>query len=506
MALLDMTNISKSFFGVKVLHEVEFHLNKGTVHALLGENGAGKSTLMNILTGVYTKDNGKVVFDGEELTDITVKKSEAAGIAFVHQELNLFNDLKVYENIFLTKEYTNKFTGALNTKKMIKESQALFDDLGVDINAKEEVGHLTTGQKQLLEIARALHTKAKLIILDEPTTALSNAEIDNLFRIVNNLKAEGKSFIFISHKMPEIFRLADEYTVFRNGHYISSGKIKDVNPEELTRDIVGKSYANQEIYEKRNLGDVILDVKHLSADLFQDVSLKVRKGEIIGLTGLQGAGSSEFLQAIFGAIKPSSGTVKVYGRFLKDGKIKNAMQNDIAMIASNRKENSIVPAMSLLENMYIAEHQLSTKKQHIHRSKEKAKFDVYKDELGIKCNHCDELITSLSGGNQQKVIIARWLDTDSDILLMDNPTQGIDVGAKAEIYKLMLKLSEQGKTILFNTLEINEIKKVADRCCVFYHGHIEKILERNEIDEETVMMYATNAHKVKTEINIKEED
>lgn len=496
MPLLTMKDISKSFFGVEVLHNVKFEVNKGTTHALLGENGAGKSTLMNILTGIYTKDSGHIFFDGEELEDCTVKKTEAAGIAFVHQELNLFNDLKVYENIFLNKEYINSFSRKLNIKKMIKESQALFDDLGVDIKSTEEVANLTTGQKQLLEIARALHQNAKLIILDEPTTALSNAEIDNLFRIVNTLKKEGKSFIFISHKMPEIFRLADEYTVFRNGHYISSGKIKDVEPDDLTRDIVGKNYANQEIYEKRELGDVILTVKNLSGYLFQNVSLKVRKGEIIGLTGLQGSGSSEFLQAIFGAIKPTSGTIKVYGRFLKDGNIKYAMKNNIAMIASNRKENSIIPAMSLLENMYVAEHQLSSLKPHINYKKEKEIFAKYRKDLGVKCNSCDDLITSLSGGNQQKVIIARWLDTNCDIILMDNPTQGIDVGAKAEIYKLILKLSEQGKTVLFNTLEINEIQKVADRCCVFYHGHIEKILDRNEINEETVMMYATNAHKV----------
>lgn len=497
MALLTMKDISKSFFGVKVLHDVKFKVDKGTTHALLGENGAGKSTLMNILTGVYTKDSGHIIFDGEELEDITVKKSEAAGIAFVHQELNLFNDLKVFENIFLNKEYINKYTRGLNTKKMIKETQALFDDLGVDIKATEEVSNLTTGQKQLLEIARALHQNAKLIILDEPTTALSNAEIDNLFRIVNTLKKEGKSFIFISHKMPEIFRLADDYTVFRNGHFISSGKIKDVQPDDLTRDIVGKNYANQDIYIKRELGDVILSIKNLSGELFNDVSLKVQKGEIIGLTGLQGAGSSEFLQTIFGALKPTSGTIKVYGRFLKDGNIKNAMKNNVAMIASNRKENSIVPAMSLLENMYIAEHQLSSNHPNINTKKEKAKFGYYHNELGIKCNNCDDLITSLSGGNQQKVILARWLNTDCDIILMDNPTQGIDVGAKAEIYKLMLKLSEQGKTILFNTLEINEIQKVADRCCVFYHGRIEKILDRKDINEETVMMYATNAHKVR---------
>lgn len=502
MELLEMNNISKSFFGVEVLHKVHFSVSKGSVHALLGENGAGKSTLMNILTGVYTKDSGTIVFDGETYENMSIKKSEAAGIAFVHQELNLFNDLKVYENIFLNKEYKSKIFQKLNTKKMIKETQALFDDLGVVIDVNAEVGSLTTGEKQLLEIARALHQNAKLIILDEPTTSLANEEIDNLFRIVNNLKKEGKSFIFISHKMPEIFRLADSYTVFRNGSFISSGKIKDVIPDSITSDIVGSAYSEGDIYERRDLGDDILDIKNLSGIGFSDVSLKIKKGEIVGFTGLQGAGSSELLQTIFGVLPIEKGSIKVKGRHLKEGNIKSTMKNDVAMVASNRKENSIVPEMSLLENMYIAEHQLSSSKPIINYKKERIKFDNYKTELGIKCNSRDDLITSLSGGNQQKVILARWLNTDSDILILDNPTQGIDVGAKAEIYKLMMKLSKEGKTILFNTLEINEIKKVADRCVIFYHGQIEKILDHDEISEERVMLYATNAHKV----NMKKEE
>ena len=496
MQLLHMSNISKYFFGVEVLHKVHFSVSKGSVHALLGENGAGKSTLMNILAGIYTRDSGTIVFDGVAYDDMTVRKSEAAGIAFVHQELNLFNDLKVYENIFLNKEYHSKVLRKINTKKMIKEAQDLFDDLGVKIDANSEVGNLTTGEKQLLEIARALHQNAKLIILDEPTTSLANEEIDNLFRIINDLKKAGKSFIFISHKMPEIFRLADEYTVFRNGNFVSSGKISKTTPDALTCDIVGNAYSDGDIYEKRKLGNVVLDVKGLFGKGFSDVSLRVKKGEIIGFTGLQGAGSSEFLQTIFGIMPVEKGTIQVRGRYLKTGSVIRTMKNGVAMVASNRKENSIIPEMSLLENMMIAEHQLSGGKPLIRYKKECLKFDFYKKELGIKCNSREDLITSLSGGNQQKVILARWLNTNSDILILDNPTQGIDVGAKAEIYKLMMRLSKEGKTILFNTLEINEIQKVADRCIIFYHGRIEKILNHDEISEERVMQYATNAHKV----------
>lgn len=494
MALLHMSEISKSFFGVEVLHSVHLDVEQGTVHALLGENGAGKSTLMNILTGVYTRDAGTVIFDGQELKDTTVKKSEAAGIAFVHQELNLFNELKVYENIFLNKERTKgKFF--VNIKEMIKETQKLFDDLGVNIDATMEVGKLTTGQKQLLEIARALHQNAKLIILDEPTTALSNDEIDHLFNIVNDLKSQGKTFIFISHKMPEIFKIADDYTVFRNGSFISAGKIKDATPDLLTTFIVGKEGGNGEIYQERELGEKVLEIKNLRALLVNNVSFFARKGEIIGLTGLQGSGSSEFLQAIFGANPPFGGEIYVYGNKVKTGNIKDAMKKGLGMIPANRKENSIIPLMSLQENNSLAGYSLS-KNPFINYRSESEKFGSSQEKMSIKCNSEKDLITSLSGGNQQKVIVGRWLTADSEILLLDNPTQGIDVGAKAEIYKLILQLSEQGKTILFNTLEINEIQKVADHCVIFYQGKIEKILSRSEIDEETVMKYATNAHKV----------
>lgn len=492
--ILKMYDISKSFFGVEVLHNVHLTVHKGTVHALLGENGAGKSTLMNILTGVYTRDSGTVIFDGHELVDTTVKKSEAAGIAFVHQELNLFNDLKVYENIFLNKEILNK-AKILNIKEMIKRTQKLFDDLGVNINAKTNVGTLTTGEKQILEIAKALHQDAKLIVLDEPTTALSNDEIYHLFNIVNNLKAQGKSFIFISHKMPEIFQIADEYTVFRNGSFVSNGKISDVTSDILTRDIVGKESENREIYKSRELGEVILDIKNLSTDLLKDINFYIRKGEIIGLTGLQGSGSSEFLQTIFGSIVPKTGEIYVHNKKLKTGNIKKSMKAGLGMIPANRKENSIIPLMSLQENNSMAGYSLSVN-PFINNKTEKRNFVDSKDKMSIKCNSEKDLITSLSGGNQQKVIVGRWLTADSEILLLDNPTQGIDVGAKQEIYKLLLNLSLQGKTILFNTLEINEIQKIADNCVVFYEGRIEKILPREKIDEETVMMYATNAHKV----------
>ena len=491
MDLLKMTKISKAFSGVTVLDKVNFTVKKGEVHALLGENGAGKSTLMNILAGVYTRDSGKVEFDGKPLENTTVKLSESAGIAFVHQELNLFNDLKVFENIFLRKEILTKL-GTLNQKAMIAKTKELFASLGVDIDPTAMVSELETSKKQLLEIAKALFANAKLLILDEPTTSLNQDEIDHLFSIVRRLKEQGHSFIFISHKMNEIFSIADRYTVLRNGMFIQEGNIADTTMEEVTKLMVGNSYSDAQVYRTRELGDPVLELKHLSGEGFHDISLTVRKGEIVGMTGLKGAGVSDLMRAIFGANPITNGSLVVEGKPIEKNRIHKAMVNKIAMVAANRKENSVIPDFSLLENNYISEHRLSSKKPLISNKFEVERYNKMRENLSIKCNSHADGILSLSGGNQQKVILSRWLTTEADILLLDNPTQGIDVGAKAEIYKLILQLAESGKTILINTLEIPEIQKIADRCVVFFHGGIQTVLERNEITEERVMLYATN--------------
>ncbi len=491
MSILRMQNICKSFSGVSVLKNVGLELKTGEVHALLGENGAGKSTLMNILTGVIPADSGSIIFDGQPLSHQTVKKTEALGIAFVHQELNLFNDLKVYENIFLNRELKNKF-GMLDKKAMIVKASELFESLGVEIPPMAEVRDLSTSQKQLLEIAKALFFNAKLLILDEPTTALNNEEIDHLFTVLRRLKQEGKTFVFISHKMPEIFAISDRYTVLRNGEYIATGSIAETNAEEVTRLMVGKSYSDGEIYTTREPGEQVLELKNFSGPGFHDVSLSIRRGEVIGLTGLQGAGSSDLLSCMFGVTEATGGSLTYFGKRF-DGGIHAAMKAGVAMLPANRKENSVIPDMSILENSYISEHTLSGRVQHISRKKELERYAERKAQLDIKAVSADDPVTSLSGGNQQKVFLARWLNTEAQILLFDNPTQGIDVGAKAEIYRLILMLAESGKTILINTLEIPELKRVADRCCVFYDGSVVKILSHDEIDEQTVMLYSTNA-------------
>ena len=489
--ILQMEGIHKSFGGVHALVDVKLNVARGEVHALLGENGAGKSTLMNVLTGVIPMDKGHIEFDGKVYDQPTIRQMEDAGIAFVHQELSVINDLTVYENIFLNREIRNKWH-VLEKKQMIAKTQDLFARLGVDMDPMTMVSELKTSEKQLLEICRALHANAKLLILDEPTTALSNEEISHLFEILNKMKSEGTAFIFISHKMPEIFAIADRYTVFRNGQFVSTGDIADVTSESLTSDMIGQEYADRDVYQPRPLGDVILKLDKLTGRGFHDIDLEVRKGEILAFTGLAGSGASEVLQTIFGALPIESGSVLISGKNVS-GSIATFMKNKVAMLPSNRKENSVIPDMSIQENFQIAEHTLSANRPVIDRKAEGKKFLKQKEMLRIKSDAPTDPINSLSGGNQQKVFLARWLNTDADILIFDNPTQGVDVGAKAEIYQLILQFAQEGKTVIINTLEIPEIKKVSDRCVVLYDGAVAKIFDHDEINEQAVMMYSTNA-------------
>lgn len=492
MELLNMSGIYKAFSGVSVLSGVELHVNVGEIHALLGENGAGKSTLMNILSGSYTTDAGTVTFDGADITGSSIKQIEDAGIAFVHQELNLFNDLLAYENIFLGAEETTPW-GSLKKRDMANKAAELFERLGVDIDPYALVDDLKPSEKQLLEISRALFRNAKLLILDEPTASLNTDEVEHMFQIVRGLRDKGTSFIFISHKMPEIFELCDTYTVLRNGKFIANGNISDTTPREVTNLLVGAALSDRDAYEPRELGEEMLRVEHFSGEGFADVTFTARRGQIIGLTGLKGCGSSELMQGLFGIHHPSGGNVEVCGKKLHGGSIHEAMGAGIAMLPADRKENSVIPDMSLLENMYLSEHVLSARSFAINTKRENERFEKYGKLLNIKANSSADNINSLSGGNQQKVFLARWLNTDAQVLLLDNPTQGIDVGAKSEIYHLILDLARKGKTVIINTLEIPELREVADVCYVLYEGRVVKELAHDEINEQTVMLYSTNS-------------
>ena len=492
MELLNMSGIYKAFSGVSVLSGVELHVNVGEIHALLGENGAGKSTLMNILSGSYTADAGTVTLDGADITGSSLKQIEDAGIAFVHQELNLFNDLLAYDNIFLGAEETTPW-GSLKKRDMANKAAELFERLGVDIDPYALVDDLKPSEKQLLEISRALFRNAKLLILDEPTASLNTDEVEHMFQIVRGLRDKGTSFIFISHKMPEIFDLCDTYTVLRNGKFIANGNIADTTPREVTNLLVGAALSDRDAYEPRELGEEMLRVEHFSGEGFADVTFTARRGQIIGLTGLKGCGSSELMQGLFGIHHPSGGNVEMCGKKLHGGSIHEAMGAGIAMLPADRKENSVIPDMSLLENMYLSEHVLSARSFAINTKRENERFEKYGKLLNIKANSSADNINSLSGGNQQKVFLARWLNTDAQVLLLDNPTQGIDVGAKSEIYHLILDLARKGKTVIINTLEIPELREVADVCYVLYEGRVVKELAHDEINEQTVMLYSTNS-------------
>ncbi len=494
MNILEMQNISKSFGGVKALQDVHLIVKQGEIMALMGENGAGKSTLMNILTGVIPQDCGSIVFDGKTYNFPTIAEMEDAGIAFVHQELNVINDLTVYENIFLHREITKM--GMIDDRKEIEATRKLFNDLGVDINPEMMVSELKTSEKQLLEICRALHMEAKLLILDEPTTSLSNEEVERLFGILRRMKEQGKSFIFISHKMPEIFAIADSYTVFRNGRFVSSGPISETSPEKMTSDMTGESFDEHEVYQSRKLGEAVLNVVGLCGKGFSDINFTLHKNEVLAFTGLAGCGASELMQTLFGVLPIEGGYVEA-GNHKLGGDIKAFMRKGVAMLPSNRKENSVIGDLSILENMYLAEHRLSGNKPLIDNKKEYARYEKQKSALRIKAENPDDAINSLSGGNQQKIFLARWLNTEADILLFDNPTQGVDVGAKVEIYQLIMEFANAGKAIIINTLEIPEIMKVADRCLVFYEGKINRIFNHDEINEKDVMLYSTNAINAK---------
>ncbi len=492
MTILEMTGISKAFGGNRVLSDISFTVEEGEVHALLGENGAGKSTLMNILTGVIPADSGRIRFLDREYPAPTIQQMEAAGIAFVHQELNVINDLTVADNIFLCRELKGPF-GLLRRKEQVERSRQLFEDLGVNIDPTAMVSDLKTSEKQLLEICRALHADARLLILDEPTTALANNEIDHLFGIIKKLKTQGKSFIFISHKMPEIFAIADRYTVLRNGEFVSSGNIKDTTPRDVTANMVGRKYEDEDVYVPRKPGETILELKYYSGKGFSDIDLSVQKGEIVAFTGLAGCGASELMQTMFGALPSEGGEMLVKGK-AQDGSIVQFMKNGVAMLPANRKENSVVPDMSILENFCLAEHALSKGRHPLISGKtEEQRYQAQKESLQIKAVSSADNISALSGGNQQKVFLGRWLNTGADILLFDNPTQGVDVGAKEEIYRLILQFAEAGKTVIINTLEIPEIQKVADRCIVFYEGRIAREFRHEEVNEHDVMLYSTNA-------------
>ncbi len=492
--LLQMKNISMNFDSVQALNNVDFSLEKGEIHGLLGENGAGKSTLMNILGGVLTPSNGEILLDDGKLADLDEKKATKLGIRFIHQELNLVNDLTVQENLFLGEEITSKL-GILNRREMIDLSRGVLEKIKIDINPRTMVSDLDTSLKQLVEIAKALLYESKIIIMDEPTTALSDEEIQNLFVIMRELKAQGVSIIYISHKMPELFEICDRYTVLRDGKLISTGFFKDITMTKATELLVGQ-HIKDEIEKESHAEGVLLSADHISCEeYFHDVSFELKRGEVLVFTGLQGDGRGELSEALFGARKLTSGKVFLEGKELDLSSIKKVMQSGVGMIQRSRKERSIIKDMSVYDNLAVAKYAYDEKSGFVNDRDRVKLFEDCKQLLNVKVSDPNNEITSLSGGNQQKVIISRWLALGSKVYIFDNPTQGVDVGAKFEIYKLINDLAKQKVSIILFSSEFPEIQKVGDRCIVMYKGRINTVLDRSEFSESKIMYYATGANK-----------
>ena len=492
--LLEMKNISKYFGPVEALKGVSLNVDRGEIHGLLGENGAGKSTLMNILAGTYSATDGEIYFGGKKCENLTAKKTQGMGIRFIHQELNLVNDLTVYENLFLGEEITKGF-GILNRKEMIKKAEEVLKRMNLDIDPLIEVGSLETSRKQLVEIAKALLFHAKLIIMDEPTTALTNKEIEMLFTLMRKLKSEGVSMIYISHKMPELFSICDRYTVLRDGNFIESGNFKDIDERRATELLVGRKIIDEQIKKEKVSDEILMEVKNISVKgKFENISFNLKKGEVIAVTGLHGDGRDYLAEALYGVCRLDSGEVAVNGKKILYKSIKETVNQGISMVQRNRKERSIIKDMSILNNFSVGRFTAKHKKFFINDSEELEKFNVRKQEMSTKIGHYNDYITSLSGGNQQKVIIGRCLELDTDVIILDNPTQGIDVGAKFEIYKIINQLAKEGKGIIIFSSEYPEIHKVADRCFVMYKGKINKELSRDEFSEINIMHYATGAN------------
>ncbi|MFW5727808.1 MAG: sugar ABC transporter ATP-binding protein [Spirochaetota bacterium] len=494
---LEMKNIYKSFDAVKALQDVSLTVGKAEIHGLLGENGAGKSTLMNILGGILKQDSGQILIDGEDHSHLTPVKSTHLGIRFIHQELNLVNDLQVYENLFLH----NELVAAglfLKKKEMIERSREILKKLELDIDPTAWVRDLDTSRKQLIEIARALLFECRLIIMDEPTTALTNEEIENLFEIMRGLKAEGISCIYISHKMPELFAVCDRYTVLRDGKFVASGDFAEIDEQKATEMLVGRTLVHETV-EKSNIvneNEIVMAVEDLSCgDYFRNVSFNLRKGEIVAVTGLFGDGRGELSECLFGAREVTGGKIKLKGKEIQSASILQVIKSGVSMIPRNRKERSILKDLSIMDNLSMAYFTSKHKKLYISKREERQRFEENKRITNIKTDNPDNPITSLSGGNQQKVVFSRWFGLDSEVYILDNPTQGIDVGAKFEIYELITSLAEEGKSVIVFSSEYSEIKRIADRCLVMYKGEVNKEFSREEMNEVDVMYYATGSNK-----------
>ena len=495
---LEMRGVSKSFPGVKALDHVNLAVRPGTVHALMGENGAGKSTLMKCLFGIYKMDEGEILLDGQKVVIKDPDEAMQKGVAMVHQELQPVLARSIAENMYLGRFPVHKYgpMKVIDHKTMYKETEKWLADIGLDFDPKAKLGSLSVGQMQLVEIAKAVSHEAKVIIFDEPTSSLSDNEVEILFRIMNDLRDKGVSMIYISHKMDEIKRISDDITIMRDGTYVGTWDVSKLTTEEIIAKMVGRELTNVYPEHHHEIGEVVLEAENVCSiheKSFQNVSFTLRKGEILGFGGLVGAQRTELMEGIFGIRKLRTGTVKVHGKEIKIKKPRDAMNASIGMITEDRRGNGIFGCLSIKDNVGISVYDKFLKAGFVldHPGINKV-VDNSIEQLSIKTPSMKEHISHLSGGNQQKVIISRWLANNPDILIMDEPTRGIDVGAKHEIYDIMEGLAAQGKAIIMISSEMPELLGMSDRVCVMCNGKLTgEISVAEEMTQENVMSLAT---------------
>ncbi|WP_040208849.1 sugar ABC transporter ATP-binding protein [Neobacillus jeddahensis] len=488
---IELKNIRKSFGSNTVLKDVSFTITGGEICALLGENGAGKSTLMNILGGVHHMDEGSIHLDDKQVQFSTPAQSLEAGIAFIHQELNLINDLPIYENMFLGRELKTK-QGFLDLDRMIRETDVVFKQMMVDLDPKTMVRDLDASYKQIVEICRAMMMKASIIIMDEPTTSLTDQEIKRVFTMMRTLKENNVGIIFISHKLNEVIQICETFFVLRDGQLVEKGNVVDVTTDKLAHFMVGYDVRTEPLIREKRQGNEVLRVEGLTyKPAFRDISFSIKKGEILGITGLLGDGRSELFQAIFGAEKVSSGKVFLNGKEVKIKNTTQAIHEGIAYLPRNRKENGIIRDMNIFENASIVTWPQFSKRGVIQSQKHAMEFEKQRQALRIKLGKLTDSINSLSGGNQQKVVLAKWLAAGPKLLILDNPTQGVDVGAKEDIYDIILKLAEENIAVVVLSSEGQEIIRVCDRALVMYHGVIQGEVARESMNLHNIMSLAT---------------
>ncbi len=494
--LLEMKNISKSFPGVKALDNVSLKVRRGSVHALMGENGAGKSTLMKCLFGIYSKDTGKILLDGKEVSFKNPKEALESGVAMVHQELNQALKRNVMDNIWLGR-YPRSFGFITSEKRMYKDTKKIFDELDIKVDPRTLMSKMSVADRQMVEIAKAVSYHSKIIVLDEPTSSLTEQEVEHLFSIINMLRDRGCGIIYISHKMEEILRISDDITVMRDGAHIVTEPAKNFTMDRIIKLMVGRELGARFPENDAKIGEVVLEVRGLSSrhNAVDDVSFKVRRGEIVGLAGLAGAGRTEVIENIFGISERKAGKIFLHGREVKNRNAREAIKNGFALLTEERRSTGIFGILDLRENTTVS----SLRKYRgllglISEGKRRKDTSWAMETMRVKAPSQRTKIRTLSGGNQQKVILGRWLLTEPEVLMLDEPTRGIDVGAKFEIYKLIVELAKKGKAVIMVSGELPELLGVCNRICVMSGGRlVGEVDAKNTSQEEIMRLAAENA-------------